>query len=698
MKAFRIIGIVVASVIVLLGISIGVLYALFDAEKIKTELLKAVQEQHHRSVDVGNIQLSIWPNVGLKLEKLSVSEADSKTEFLSIESARVAVAVMPLLSKQVSVNAVELTGLKATLVKKKNGSLNIADLLGKPAEKTVGDKETKPADPAQAIKVDVASIKINNAHLTWRDEISGATTTLSNIDLSTGAINADSLRQTLAVDAVSLSANGKTGKGGNDSFEIKLRAPKLLVTAEKASGESLSVEASLAGAGRTLTSKLVLSGLEGNPKALKIAKLAFDLDAKLSQPDGETILKAHLDSPVAANISAQTLILEKIAGNLDVANPKMPMKQVSLPLSGNAQLDMLKQTAALQLSTQFDESKIATKVALAKFAPLAVGFDLDIDRLNVDKYLPPKSAAPEPTTAAVDQKLDFSPLQGLDINGAIRIGALQVAKIKLANVNAKLAIAGGKLLVSPLTLNLYEGSATGSLSLSAADHALSVKQTLSGISINPLMKDVVDKDLIEGRGNIVLDVNSKGETVLAMKKALAGSLALSLKDGAVKGINLAQSLRDIKAKLGAKQDTAQQAKATEKTDFSELSASFKINGGVAHNDDLSMKSPFLRLGGAGDIDLGANNGKGQMNYLAKASVVTTAGGQGGKDLEQLKGLTIPVRLSGPFDNLSYKIEMGDLVSEAAKAKIEEKKQEVKAKVEETVKNQVQDKLKGLFKK
>ena len=101
-----------------------------------------------------------------------------------------------------------------------------------------------------------------------------------------------------------------------------------------------------------------------------------------------------------------------------------------------------------------------------------------------------------------------------------------------------------------------------------------------------------------------------------------------------------------------------------------------------------MKSPFLRLSGAGDIDIG----NGQMNYLAKASVVASATGQGGQGLEHLKGLTVPVRVSGPFEGLSYKLELGNLVADAAKAKVEEKKEEVKAKAEQ----QVKDKLKGLF--
>jgi AsmA protein len=268
---------------------------------------------------------------------------------------------------------------------------------------------------------------------------------------------------------------------------------------------------------------------------------------------------------------------------------------------------------------------------------------------------------------------------------------LQVAKLKLAQINAKLALAGGKLDVAPMSMKLYEGSTSGSVSVNANGNQIALRQNLQGVSINPLMKDLLDKDMLEGRGNVTLDVNTRGETVSAFKKALGGSAALALKDGAIKGINLAQSLRDVKAKLG-QADTTQAANASQKTDFSELTASFNIANGVARNDDLSMKSPFIRLGGAGDVDVGA----GQMNYLAKATVVASGEGQGGKDANQLKGLTVPVRLSGPFEALSYKIEFGAMLEDATKAKVEEKKQEIKTKVEDAVKDKAKDLFKGLL--
>ena len=695
MKALRILGLAFGVLLALVAIGLGMLYALFDGEKLKAELTRVVMEQKQRKLDIaGPLELSVWPDVGIKLGRLTLSEPGGKEGFLALDAARVAVAVMPLLSKQVQVQRIEVDGLKATLVKRKDGTLNIADLAGG------GDKEAAAkaapkvgaGDTAAPVQIDIAGIKIANAQLTWRDEKAGTTTTLSNLDLGSGRVQADSGRQTLAVEALALAAKGKTGA---DNFELKLDVPRLDIAPDKSSGETVNLAANLAGSGRNLAANLVLSGVEGNAKALKIGKLALDLDAKV----GESAVKARIDSPVAADMAAQTLALEKLAGSLDLANPQMPMKQLKLPLSGSLRADLAKQSAALDLGTRFDESKIALKLKVAKFAPLALGFDLDIDTLNVDKYLPPKKAeekvaaspAPAGKDAAAD-KLDFSALKGHDVNGALRIGALQVSKLKLAKLDAKIRLAGGRLDVAPLSMNLYEGSASGSLSLNAAGNQLALKQNLNGISINPLLKDLADKDLLEGRGNVALDVASRGDSVAAMKKALAGTASLSLKDGAIKGINLAQSMRDIKARLGTLQGkaegTTQKARAGEKTDFSELTASLKIANGVARNDDLAMKSPFLRLAGAGDIDIGA----GRMDYLAKATLVNTSTGQGGKEADKVKGLTVPVRIAGPFDALTYKPELGDLAAEVARSKLEEKAGAITGKGESKVK----DKLKGLF--
>lgn len=738
MKALKYIAFSVGGLVALVIAAMVFIAATFDANRLKGEITQVVKDKKQRTLKIeGDLALSFWPSIGVKLGKTSLSEHKSEQVFAALDSAHVSVALMPLFRKQVVVDTIELGGVKAALLRRKDGTLNIDDLL------------SRDPDEPQTMRFDIAGLKVSNAKLDWRDEKTGQALALSGLNLSTGrlanaaegnldlaarvagdkpksaadiklagryyydldqklfsfsklearvggefagikgldlALSAGTLQAQpakgeVALEGVSLTARGKEG---TDSFDVKIDAPKLAVAADKASGAAITVVLKLTGAQRSVDASLNLSGVEGSSQALRIAKLALDLDAR----QGETAVKGALQSPLAADTTAQTVELPGIVGEINVANPQMPMKSVKLLIAANLRADLAKQQAAAGVGTQFDESKVAAKINVFRFSPLALGFDLDIDRLNVDKYFPPRPAASGEKKP--EQLLDFSVLKGLNANGTVKIGQLQVANVKASNVRLEVKTNNGRFDVAPHSANLYNGSLSGALSVNANNNQIALKQTLTNISINPLMKDALDKDLLEGRGNVALDVTTGGTTVTAMKKALGGAASVNLKDGAIKGINLAQTFRETKALFSGRKDAVQQARKTDRTDFSEMAASFRIAAGVAHNEDLSVKSPFLRLGGTGDINIG----EGSMNYLAKAAVVNTSGGQGAKELDHLKGLTVPVRVTGPFDNLSYKIEFAGLVAEAAKAKVEEKRQEVKEKARE----KARESIKGLFRK
>jgi AsmA protein len=222
-----------------------------------------------------------------------------------------------------------------------------------------------------------------------------------------------------------------------------------------------------------------------------------------------------------------------------------------------------------------------------------------------------------------------------------------------------------------LQAKAWGGQIDASASADARTQRIAVKANAAGIDIQPLLKDVADKDLLEGRGRVALDVTSGGRTVGTLRSALGGTASLQLRDGAVKGVNLAKTLRQAKAALSSKQDASVRASQTEKTDFSELSASFAILNGVARNNDLDLKSPFLRLGGDGAIDIGRS----QIDYTARATVVGSAAGQDAGELDSLKGLAIPVRLTGALDAVDWKVQWSAVAASALKGKAEEKLKE-----------------------
>jgi AsmA protein len=140
------------------------------------------------------------------------------------------------------------------------------------------------------------------------------------------------------VDNVALTTRGKQG---SNAFDIDLAAPQLTVTPGKVAGKTISLNAKLSGGGRQTTAKIALSGMEGTLTDVKVSRMLLDADST----SGATALKIHLASPLSANITAQTVTLQKIAGTVDVKNPAMPMKQVSLPLNGSAQVDVKKTTS-----------------------------------------------------------------------------------------------------------------------------------------------------------------------------------------------------------------------------------------------------------------------------------------------------------------------------------------------------------------
>ena len=476
--------------------------------------------------------------------------------------------------------------------------------------------------------------------------------------------------------------------GGKDNFEAKLDAPALNLARDKFSGDKLTLNVRLDGAIGNIVVNLSMHELEGSAQSFKSNALTLDLDMK--QP--EQAFKVKLASPLHGNLEVQQFNLSDLEVAVNATGDNLPDKSVSSEMKGSIQVDIGRQSVQANLAGGLLQSQVKARVALNDFSNPAIRFDAEADQFDADLYLPKtaKGDAAKASAATAEQPFDLSALKKLNLEGSLRVGALKVANVKSSQVRLDVKAHIGVVNLNPLSANLYQGSMNGSVTVNAAQTTpgFAINQNLNGINIAPLLRDTAGFDTLEGKGNVALNLTTQGSTVSALKKALNGNMALNLADGAIKGINIARKLRDAQGmfgKGGAAQ--TQNANKDEKTDFSELKASFKVNNGVAHNDDLSLKSPLLRLSGNGDINIGNDS----INYLAKATLAKTLEGQGGKDF--VGGITVPVRLSGPFTDLKYTLDFGAMVSDTAKQKIEAKKEEVKTKLQDQLKSG----LKGLFK-
>jgi AsmA protein len=355
-------------------------------------------------------------------------------------------------------------------------------------------------------------------------------------------------------------------------------------------------------------------------------------------------------------------------------------------MKGSVHIDAMKKVVQANFAGGLLQSQIKARISVKGFVDPAINFDVDVDKFDADLYMPKKSSqAAKSESKEPEQPLDLSALRALNLDGNLRIGSLKVANIKSSQVRLGVKAHNGLVNLSPLSANLYRGTMNGNLSINAhSTPSFVIKQKLTAIDVAPLLKDAANLDLAEGRGNIVLDLTTQGNTVRELKKALSGNVSINLANGAIKGINLTKLVQGVQ---NLSKDTRMQTLGvdkSEKTEFSEFKASFKVRNGVAHNDDLAVKSTVLRLSGKGDIDIGHDS----LNYNAKAALAKTAQG---------RTATLPVNVSGPFDALKFKIDYGALLVGAARQKIDEKKEKVKEDAKAKLQEELKKSFKGLFK-
>lgn len=678
MKILKIAALVIGTLVVLAGGVLAYVAATFDPNDYKPQIIELVHKHTQRTLKLeGDIKLAFWPGIGAELGKLSLSERNSEQLFMAVDGARFSLKLLPLLSKQLVVDEVTVNGARIKLSRDRKGRLNFDDLAGGVAAGG-GDKPQPPQKPAagepgRQFAFDIDSVVIADSMLEYRDEAAGTRYAVSKLNLQIGRIASGvpaDIRLTLVAQADRPKLDVAVDLKTRLAFDAAQKSAALEQLVVDIRGRAATLE--------NLEFKLELPAVTGALEAFKA--VAATIDAGFRQ-DGRAV-KLRLASPVNGNLKAQQFNLPQLKASFSATGAGLPGQGISGELVGTASADLAKQNARLDVSGTLADSKLKARLGIAGFGPSAFSFDVDLDQLDVDRLMPaaapaakgggtPPAAAASAAPAAVPaQSFDLSALKTLRADGNVRIDALTAGNLKLQNLRAGLKAAGGRLVVSPLNAGLYQGTLEGSATVDAASKvpAFALKQTLAGVSLAPLLKDLANNETLEGRGTVIADLNTRGSTADALKRALGGTAALQVADGALKGIDIAGAIRSAKARLGAlKGEQTQQADTRQKTDFSELTASFRISDGVARNNDLSMKSPLLRVGGEGEINIGADT----VNYLVKASIVGTSKGQGGRETEDLRGLTIPVRVSGPLKAPSYRLDFGAMVTDTVKQKAED---------------------------
>lgn len=674
--------IAIATVFVLVVLALGVFVATFDANRFKPTIVELVEKHTGRQLTIaGDLSLSVWPRIALSIGPAQLSGPKGSGEFARIESARIGVALRPLLARRVEVEHVALDGLKLDAIRHRDGSTNFDDLLASMKTQPGGAVPSAPASPADAASaaattVSVAAVALRNASLGWRDESTGAEWRLQELALEADRIGSGEPGRLEASGRLSgtkpvVDAGLKLTSGYRADFatgRIELVGAKL--DARTSDGIDAHVDVPAL--------SIADGGIDGEPISLRLQgeRDATKLDAALA-----VRVVAPANEPIA---------LRDLRVDLGASGAALPPDGVQASFAGAGVVDPKRKTAALTLKGTLDGSPVQARLTAPGLSPLVLQYDVQADRLDVDRYgagrpAPAKNAgdtktAPERTTsgttsgttrapAAGAEAIPVPPIADVDTSGSIRIGALRAAGVDATDVTMTLRSGKGRIDVTRLVAALYGGTLAGNASLATSGRA-ALKMQLNGIDVGAALRQFAQREILDGRGNVSLDVHGTGTTIPALERSLAGSARIALRDGAIRGIDLGKVLQQVQTTIaavrgGGASALEQQSAGGEKTAFSSLDASFAIRDGVAHNDDLDVRSPLLRVGGSGRIDLPDST----LDYLLRISLVGTLAGQGGAERSALRGVTIPVRVRGPMASLSYRVEVADLARDAVKQEL-----------------------------
>jgi len=308
-----------------------------------------------------------------------------------------------------------------------------------------------------------------------------------------------------------------------------------------------------------------------------------------------------------------------------------------------------------------DESKMNFMIKAGSFAKPLVVFNLDIDQIDLDRYLPAtgqKEAGKNEVKTADPKgakKTDYSMLRRLSLNGTMRIGKLKIKNAKIERVLITLTGEKGIFNLQPLTMALYQGDVSGSGMLNVQNDVprTNIQLELNNVKAGPLLVDVLKKDFLEGMLKAQINLVMNGDDVVAIKKTLNGTGDLLFNEGAIKGLDLNGMVHNAKAAFGLAEKGGKELR----TDFSQLHVPFSVKNGIVSTANTALVSPLIRLTASGNADL-INE---LLNFRLEPKLVGTFKGQG--DTKDRSGLMVPVLVAGSFSSPKFRPDLEGMLKQ-----------------------------------
>ncbi|MDQ2694575.1 MAG: AsmA family protein [Pseudomonadota bacterium] len=686
----KILGLVAGLLLLLAAAGAAWLAFLFDPNDYKPQLAALVESRTGRELRIGgDLHLSWFPWLALEARDVSLGNAPG---FGDEPLARVAaldlrIKVLPLLERRLEIGRIHLQGLRLHLARERSGRTNWQDL----AQPAPDAPATPPAGGAagsglQLAGLAVEGLSIEDARVVYDDAATGNHLVLADVNLSSGPVTGEAPVDIEAAMAV-------TSRQPPLDGSVRLAATVVADLAGQRLGlRDSTLSYTLAGSGLPDGGLAGEAGFGGQLDLAAGEAALTDLVLKTLglTAEGAVQVKGLGAAPrYQGRLAVREFSPRQLLAALDMTPPATGDGAVLTQASATLEFQGDGRGIVIQpLAGHLDDTRFDGQLSVSDFAAPAVGFHLALDALDLNRYLPPAAAKAEAAALPALPAVPVDAGSRLRLDGTLQIGRLQIAHLNAQALEVRVRAADGVLQLEPLKAALYQGDLNARLRLEAGGGTLrlAAAETLTGAQLGPALQDLTGSDRLLGSADVEADLRAAGATPEALRRSLDGRLAFVFRDGAINGINIAQLIREAVARFQGR--PLPESREPNQTDFTAMQGSATIRQGVLHNDDLAIKSPLLRITGKGRVDLATQ----AVDYLLTATLVGTLKGQGGRELEDLKGIAIPIRVSGSWEALSYSPDLQALLEATAQARVEEKIDEKKQELQDNVEEKLQESL------
>jgi AsmA protein len=646
-------GLILVLVLVIAGVVLFV-----DPNDYRGRIEQAASQQLGRSVQInGPMELSFYPWLGLEVQDIALANAQGfgPEDMVSVHKAGLKVKLLPLLSREVQVGTLLLEDATFNLAKNAQGKTNWQDLAPQPSqEKTRPESQAgqdSSGSPVGLAALSIEKIRIQDTQLNWLDSQAGTQLAIRDVNMDMGPVNLDKpipFSLTCSIEDEQTGVQSELSITGRPQVDVRNKRFQIddLDITNQVTGKNIP-------GGKAKIHVQTSMELNMDTGALDVPSCslsAYDLRIT-AQAKGESVFNAPSFTGL---ITVQPFNPQELMTRLDLPALKTADPQALTAVQAQTQFDATPSRIKLSsLNATLDDTTIQGQASadLTQKIP-ATGFDLRIDKIDVDRYLPParKEAKPpkqdqdkaetpkgqEPSAAA----LPLAPLRQLTMDGQIRVNTMKIKGMHMEDVSLTVKAKDGQVDISPIQSQLYGGSLHSTASLDVRGKAPKIRTDtkLDTVGLQSLLQDMTGKGLLSGLGSVQTNFTTQGLDARSMLKALDGTLKLDLKEGSFQGADLLHSIRSTYLALQGKTPAGSGA---EETKFSSLTFGADIVKGMVQKSDLKLISSLFSVQGSGQIDLIQRS----LDYLLKVNFDKDLSGQY-PELSDLEGKEIPLDVKG----------------------------------------------------